>query len=89
VNSHWWLFIVHDVRKKVIIATLLEEEKETKIAKFNFLVKIALLPEMLYARPLSLRFIKFLSQNFQNLPTQTLRHCRPPPTIRTATSKHR
>jgi hypothetical protein len=26
---------------------LLEEEKETKITTFNFLVKIALLPEML------------------------------------------
>jgi hypothetical protein len=32
--------------KKVIITTLLEEEKEIKIVKFNFLVKIALLLEM-------------------------------------------
>jgi hypothetical protein len=29
------------------MTTLLEEEKETKIVKFNFLVKIALLLEML------------------------------------------
>jgi hypothetical protein len=34
------------LEKKVIIATLLEEEKEIKIAKFNFSVKIALLLEM-------------------------------------------
>jgi hypothetical protein len=33
--------------KKIRIAILLEEEKERKIAKFNFLVKIALLLEML------------------------------------------
>jgi hypothetical protein len=33
--------------KKVKIATLLKEEKEIKIAKFNLLVKVALLLEML------------------------------------------
>jgi hypothetical protein len=33
--------------KKVIITTLLEEEKEIKIVKFNFLVKVAPLLEML------------------------------------------
>jgi hypothetical protein len=36
------------LEKKVRITTLLEEDKEKKkIAKFNFLVKIALLLEML------------------------------------------
>jgi hypothetical protein len=44
VNS---IFTVHEVSKKVRIATLLEEEKEKKkIAKFNLLVKVAFLPEM-------------------------------------------
>jgi hypothetical protein len=33
--------------KKVRITILLEEEKETKITKFNLLVKIAFLPDML------------------------------------------
>lgn len=45
VNNQYCLFTVYEGRKKVKMTTL--KEKETKIVKFNFLVKITVMMEML------------------------------------------
>jgi hypothetical protein len=46
VNSHYWLFTVDEVKEKIIMAILLDEEKVVKIVKYDFLVKMKLMLEM-------------------------------------------